>query len=120
MLRQSGYGVVEAESGQAALDALGRGEIYDLVVIDVAMPGLSGVDTVGRARERWPALRVLYISGYADIADAELQAGDDPMLKKPFRLTELTAAVRDAIKQPPAKNAAAVVRLDSRRAPSPR
>ena len=42
------------------------------------------------------------------------------MLKKPFRLTELTAAVRDAIKQPPAKNAAAVVRLDSRRAPSPR
>ena len=106
MLRQAGYGVVEAESGQAALDALGRGEIYDLVVIDVAMPGLSGIETIRRARERWPALRALYITGYADIAGAELQTGDDPMLKKPFRLTELTAAVRDAIKQPPPESAA--------------
>ena len=120
MLRQAGYGVVESENGQAALDALGRGEVYDLMVIDVAMPGLSGVETIRRARERWPALRVLYISGYADIADAELQAGDDPMLKKPFRLTELTAAVREAIKQPSPKGAAAVVRLDRRRAPLPR
>jgi PAS domain S-box-containing protein len=120
MLRQAGYGVVEAESGQAALDALGRGEIYDLVVIDVAMPGLSGAETIRRARERWPALRTLYISGYAEIADAELQAGDDPMLKKPFRLTELTAAVRDAIKQPSPKIAAAVVRLDRRRVPPQR
>ena len=99
MLRQAGFGVVEAESGQAALDALARGEVYDLLVIDVAMPGLTGVETVRRARERWPALRTLYITGYADIAGAELQTGTDPMLKKPFRLNELTAAVRGALKQ---------------------
>ena len=120
MLRQAGYGVVEAENGQVALDALGRGEAYDLVVIDVAMPGLSGAETIRRARQLWPALRTLYVSGYSNVADAELQAGDDPMLKKPFRLTELTAAVREAIKQPPPAGAATVVRLDRRRAPSPR
>ena len=42
MLRQIGYGVVEADSGQAALDALARGENYDLMLVDIAMPGLTG------------------------------------------------------------------------------
>ncbi len=63
MLRQTGYGVVEAESGHAALAALERGEVYDLVVIDVAMPGLNGVETIRHARERSPALRVLFMTG---------------------------------------------------------
>ncbi len=63
MLRQLGYGVVEADSGAAALDALSRGEVYDLVLIDLAMPGLNGIETVQRARERWPGLRVLYVTG---------------------------------------------------------
>jgi len=115
MLRQVGYGVTEAESGQSALDALGRGEIYDLMVIDIAMPGLSGIEAVRRARERWPALRTLYITGYADIAGDEPQIGDDPMLKKPFRLSQLTEAVRNAIKRVPGDDTAAVVRLASRR-----
>jgi PAS domain S-box-containing protein len=115
MLRQAGYGVTEAESGQSALDALARGETYDLMVIDIAMPGLSGIETIRRARESWPALRVLYISGYADIADGQPQIGDDPMLKKPFRLSELTDAVRNAIKRIPGEDGAAVVRLAPRR-----
>ena len=63
MLRQAGFAVVEAESGQAALDALGRGRDLRSSVIDVAMPGLSGAETIRRARERWPALRTLYITG---------------------------------------------------------
>jgi PAS domain S-box-containing protein len=50
MLRQLGYGVTEVESGRAALDALSRGEAYDLMMIDVAMPGLNGIETVKRAR----------------------------------------------------------------------
>jgi PAS domain S-box-containing protein len=116
MLRQAGFGVVEAESGQAALDALERGENYDLLVVDVAMPDLTGVETVRRARARWPALRILYITGYAEIAGPELQTGGEPVLKKPFRLSELTAAVRDAIKRPLPGGSAAVVRLGSRRA----
>jgi CheY-like chemotaxis protein len=115
MLRQAGYGVAEVESGQAALDALARGEIYDLVVIDIAMPGLTGIETILRARRHWPALPVLYISGYADIAGGEPQIGDDPMLKKPFRLNELTDAVRNAIQRDPIQDGAPVVRLAARR-----
>jgi CheY-like chemotaxis protein len=100
MLRQLGYGVAEAGSGQAALDALSRGEVYDLVLIDVAMPGLNGTETVRRARERWPGLRVLYVTGYADAAGTEARTGDDPLIKKPFRFEELRGEVRRAIRKP--------------------
>jgi CheY-like chemotaxis protein len=99
MLRQIGYGVAEAASGQAALDALARGEIYDLVIVDIAMSGLNGIETVRPARERWPGLRVLYVTGYADAAATGVQTGDDPLTRKPFRLSELTAEVSRALER---------------------
>ena len=99
MLRQIGYGVAEAASGQTALDALARGEIYDLAIVDIAMPGLNGIETVRRARERWPGLRILYVTGYADAAPTGLQTDDDPLIRKPFRLSELTAEVNRALER---------------------
>ena len=100
MLREAGYGVAEAESGHAALDALARGETYDLLVVDVAMPGLNGIETVRRARERWPGLRALYVTGYTDAAMIDAATDDAPLMKKPFRLAELTREVARAIKLP--------------------
>jgi CheY-like chemotaxis protein len=102
MLRQIGYGVAEADSGQAALDALGRGETYDLVLIDIAMPGLAGTDTVRLARERWPGLRVLFMTGYADPSgQGDPHTGDDLLIKKPFRLADLREEVQQALKRRP-------------------
>lgn len=100
MLRELGFGVTEAESGQAALDALTRGETYDLLLIDIAMPGLNGVETVRWAREMHPGLRVLYVTGYADLSGMEHPAAADPLIKKPFRLAELAATVRGAMRRP--------------------
>src|SRR5438067_13858639 len=97
MLRQIGSGVAEAESGQAALDTLARGEIYDLAIVDIAMPGLIGIETVRRARERWPGLRILYVTGYAAAAATGLQTDDDPLIRKVFRMSELTAEVNRAL-----------------------
>jgi PAS domain S-box-containing protein len=114
MLRQGGYGVVEVDSGQAALDALARGEVYDLVVMDIAMPGLDGIETVRRARERWPGLNVLYVTGFAEIGGAEWHTGDDPLIKKPFRLTDLMDAARLAIQRRPHRNPANILRLQNR------
>jgi len=99
MLRQIGYGVAEAANGQATLDALARGEVYDLMIVDIAMPGLNGIETARRARERWPGLRVLYVTGYASAAATGLETGDDPVIRKPFRLAELTAEVNRALEQ---------------------
>jgi CheY-like chemotaxis protein len=97
MLQEIGYRVVGVDSGQAALDCLERGESYDLVVIDIAMPGLSGIETVRRAREKRPELRVLYATGYAETVGDDTRTGADRRIKKPFRLAELTTEVRNAI-----------------------
>jgi CheY-like chemotaxis protein len=99
MLRHSGYDVAEAASGPTALDALSRGEVYDLLVIDIAMPGLNGIETVRRARETLPSVRVLYVTGYAEAGGAGPQIGNE-LVKKPFRLGEITDAVRRAIADP--------------------
>ena len=96
MLREIGYSTIGVPSGQDTLDLLARGEAFDLLVIDIAMPGLDGVDTVRLARERQPGLKVLYVTGYADLG-AERQVADDHRIKKPFRFTELTAAVGAAL-----------------------
>ena len=101
MLREFGYGVAEADTGHAALDALARGEVYDLLLIDIAMPGLTGLETVRRARSAHPGLRVLYVTGYADLIGDDHRSGGDPLIKKPFRLAELGAEVRAAIRRSP-------------------
>jgi DNA-binding response OmpR family regulator len=44
-------------------------------------------------------LRVLYVTGYADFAGAEQRTGDDPLIKKPFRLAELRSEVRRALRK---------------------
>jgi PAS domain S-box-containing protein len=117
MLRQCGFTVTEVASGQKALDALGAAEgqgesqaaAYELVVIDIAMPGLSGVETIARARRRWPDLRVLYMTGYADASGANPDIDGERLLKKPFHLPELQRAAREALDRRPrtAEDAAA-------------
>jgi PAS domain S-box-containing protein len=97
MLQEVGYDVVGVDSGQAALDCLDRGDAYDLMIVDIAMPGLNGIETVRRAREKRPNLRVLYASGYAEATHDDGQTGADHRIKKPFRLVELTAEVRNAL-----------------------
>ncbi len=114
MLRQGGYGVTEADSGQAALDALARGEAYDLMVVDVAMPGLSGIETTARARQKFPGLRVLYVTGYADPARPD-RCGDDPLIRKPFRLADLVAEVEAVIRRPIAACGGNIVPLQPHR-----
>ena len=85
------------------------------------MPGLSGVETVARARRRWPGLRVLYMTGYADAADANPDTGGEMLLKKPFRLHELQSAVRDALeRRPDGETDPMQPRLESTRAPKSR
>ncbi|MBV9825119.1 MAG: response regulator [Alphaproteobacteria bacterium] len=97
MLREMDYGVAEVESGQGALDALAQGDRYDLIVIDVAMPGISGIETVARIRQNWPSQRILYVSGYVDSAGSAPQTGDDLLVKKPFRLADLGDGIRRAL-----------------------
>jgi len=105
LLRGAGHAVVEADGGQAALAALERGEAYDLALVDIAMARMNGIETVRQLRQRRPALRVLFITGYTDTSVLGTQTGSDPVLKKPFSRDALAAAVTDALRHPAAPTA---------------
>ena len=96
-----GCTVFEADSGRTALAMLERNEPCDLMVVDLMMPGLSGTDTVRLARSTRPALKALFVSGYADRSRFEGELGNDVLLKKPFELETLVAAVQTALHPKP-------------------
>ena len=66
------------------------------MLVDLMVSGLSGADTV-RSRRTRPALKALFISGYADKSCFEGEFDNDVVLKKPFELETLVAAVRTAL-----------------------
>ena len=89
-LGELGHRTLEAADGAAALALLEAGERVDLLVTDVAMPGISGAELAAQVRARWPGMPVLLLTGYADPA---MQSGGFPVLRKPFRQTELARQV---------------------------
>jgi signal transduction histidine kinase len=96
MLRELGYEVLEAGSGGAALDLLQRVPDIDLVLIDFAMPGMSGAELASRVRARRPAPPVLFVTGFADRA-ALAGVGEAQIIGKPFLDSELVEKVRLAL-----------------------
>ena len=88
-LADFGYRETEAESGAAALALLER-ERFDLVVADLAMPGMSGVDLAASVRAARPGLPVLILTGHADAIEIP---EDLPVLAKPFQSAELARQV---------------------------
>jgi CheY-like chemotaxis protein len=98
-LREIGYLVTEADSGRAALAILERGDPCDLMIADLAMNGLTGVDTVRLARLTRSDLKVLFCSGYADMSKFEEDIGGDTLLKKPFTADTLAEAVHNALRR---------------------
>ena len=95
-LRSLQYHVTETQSGTEALEAMGR-ERFDLLIVDFAMPGMNGADVARAARERQPDIKVLMVSGYADSSAVESALGSARLLRKPFDLTELGAAVAETL-----------------------
>ena len=97
MLRAAGHTVVEAGSGGAALEKLGQGKPpIDLLIADLAMPGMNGFELARVARQDRPDLPVLFITGFADMARMEASA-HETVLQKPFRAEELNAKVAEAL-----------------------
>ena len=110
-LRGIGHDVMEARNGGSALTILERGDPFDLLVMDLAMPGLSGAETVRLARRTRPDLKALFCTGYADVSRFEDESGGDMLLKKPFGPDALIEAVQQALHRRPARGSGNVVQL---------
>jgi signal transduction histidine kinase len=95
-LRGLGYEVIDAADGPAALEILQQ-RTFDLLLVDFAMPGMNGAQVARAARGKYPDLRILVVSGYADTNALEAAIGSAPQLRKPFDLAELRAAVIDVL-----------------------
>ena len=104
-LRMRGYNVLEAASGEEALDIVRAGEIkIDLLITDVVMPNMDGPTLVRHVKGLKPEMAVIFMSGYAEEAFRrnDEKAEDLHFLPKPFGLKQLAAKVKDVLSSHPA------------------
>ncbi len=97
-LRSQGFATVTASSGEEALEVLRREDV-SMMISDVRMPGISGLETFKRARKERSILPVLLVTAYADIREAvgAMRDGALNYLTKPIDLDELVVSVRQAM-----------------------
>lgn len=101
MLEWLGHTVTRARDGLSAWDFLSRGQRFELLLTDVDMPHMSGLDLLAAARQARLGTPVVVISGDSGNRPLALQAGALAFLSKPFRMGELEAMVAGALSSPP-------------------
>jgi DNA-binding NtrC family response regulator len=102
-LESHGYRVLTAGNGVEALEACEAFDgTIDLVVADMVMPAMGGPALARRLKPLRPDLKVMFISGYADVSPGDRDVLDEPtlFLQKPFALSALVDTVRRALDQP--------------------
>src|SRR2546421_10036122 len=101
VLRDEGYEVDAVDSGEACLERLGR-QAYDVVVLDIWLPGMDGLATFARMRERQIESQVVVmISGHGNIESAvrAIKMGAFDFVEKPLSLEKTVLVIRNALHQ---------------------
>ena len=100
VLTQEGYEITAVESGEEGLQLIQKNE-YELVLTDLMLHGMNGIQILERVKEMRPATEVIVITGHAtvDTAVTAMQKGAHSYIAKPFNLDELRLQVRKAIEQ---------------------
>lgn len=101
LLTPEGYEVVRAKTGEEALRLCEDGS-FELLVVDKNLPGISGLDLVGKAREKNPDLEWIMITGYPSMESAiqSIDLGASAYITKPLdRLDEVLGNIRDAVEK---------------------
>jgi ATP-dependent Lon protease len=100
VLAKDGYAITTAEDGFDALDHLEQ-ERFDLIVTDLKMKGVDGMEVLKRAKEKDPNVEVIVVSGFATMPTAveEIKKGSYHFLAKPLRLDELRETINKALEK---------------------
>ena len=105
LLKRAGHEVVVAEDGRDGVAKI-EGERFDLLIVDIFMPGMDGLETIQKVHQQQPELPVLVMSGMVfrsasspppDFLAMATKLGAVKSLRKPFRPHELLAAVDDSL-----------------------
>jgi len=99
-LEQEGFKVETAETGEQGLALLDR-EIYDLALVDLKLPGMSGIDVIKNMRRMPSPPETIVITGYGDIEVAvqSVKLGARDFVTKPFKLSELIPLIDQGVKE---------------------
>jgi two-component system, NtrC family, nitrogen regulation response regulator NtrX len=100
VLRDEGYGIEAVESGEACLDRVIRAQ-YDVIVLDIWLPGMDGLATLAKLQERRVDAPVIMISGHGNIESAvrAIKMGAFDFIEKPLSLEKTVLVVANAIRQ---------------------
>jgi DNA-binding response OmpR family regulator len=97
VLAEAGYRVLDAKSGEAALQVIEDEPEINLLITDIVMPGLNGLDFARLAQARRPEMKVLFASGYWAHIVNSLSLDREQLMAKPYRAAELVERVRRAL-----------------------
>jgi CheY-like chemotaxis protein len=100
ILRQGGHDVSDAESGEEALRLIPR-QRFDLLISDLQMPGMGGMELVARVKARHPMITVVVITGYptVDRAIEAMKRGATDFVSKPFTAEQIQHVVRKTLRE---------------------
>jgi two-component system cell cycle response regulator CpdR len=93
VLHQRGFAVLTAADAYEAIRVLSRGQV-DVLFTDIIMPGMDGVELAKQARSIRPGIKVLFETGYAQLATTRQAISHGPVLYKPLREAEIVAAIQ--------------------------
>jgi signal transduction histidine kinase/CheY-like chemotaxis protein len=97
-LEDDGFDLYGTTSAEEALSMMGHRE-FDLLVCDIRMPGMSGIELAERVHETYPDIGVIFMTGYANLNSAKdaIKQGAMDYIMKPFELHEIRQSVRNAV-----------------------
>jgi len=100
ILTEAGYDVDVAETGEAALELFGQKQ-FDLIIADLKLPGINGMEVIREVKEKKPEMEVIVITGVGTqpIAEEALELGAHDFLPKPFTDDQIKTAINEALKQ---------------------
>ncbi|MGE4063760.1 MAG: response regulator [Rhodospirillaceae bacterium] len=99
LLREEGFTVTEAESGEDALNKCAAGLRFSILLTDIRMPDMTGFELANRVADHYPSTKVIYVTGYPvkESGPLNVMRPGSELLHKPVPIARLAASVRRAL-----------------------